>query len=181
MTTELDVLTRAYTEPQRKFHTLEHIAFIFNTARDHGIKLTNAQTKAIWWHDAVYVPGSAINENDSIILFKNTVKMDDDKEFLRVVDMIWDTKHDREPRTEESAIVCDLDMFGFAADWSYQERLNKQIYDEFSFVPRDLFRQGRIKFLKGVLDTPIYYSETFKPYAKIARYTIEHELEGLED
>jgi predicted metal-dependent HD superfamily phosphohydrolase len=173
----LNVLTEHYTQSHRKYHTLEHIAYMFKTANDHAVLLTEAQKIAIWWHDAVYVPGSKTNERDSIVLMINTIKLPHDL-LDRVVGMIEDTIT-HVPRTKESEIVSDLDMFGFAAPTIDQTRFTKQIYDEFKHVPIKDFRTGRLQFLEGVKAAPIYYSDVFKQYSDRAIQCIDNELAEL--
>ena len=43
----MQVLTNQYTQPHRYYHTLEHIAHMFNTAKLFDIQLTEAQIQAI--------------------------------------------------------------------------------------------------------------------------------------
>lgn len=175
----LDILTKCYTEPHRRYHTLEHIAHMFSTAREFGIVLTEAQKLAIWWHDAVYEPGSVLNENQSIALMMKTEKLTDDKLLLTAVDIIWDTKHEKPPKNEESAIVCDLDMYGFADVFDRTYRMQQQVYAEFSHIPRDEFRKGRLEFLNKLKDTPIFYSEVFKNYRGKAIHAIDKEIKDI--
>lgn len=173
----LTTLTKQYTEPHRRYHTLEHIAYMFNTAKAHGIELSSAQVQAIWWHDAVYTPGSPINEGDSIAMMSKFVK--DNDAFIKAVDVIWDTaKH--EPRTEESAVVCDLDMFVFADSFNVHYRYTQQLYEEFvQFVPRLEFFAKRVEFLEHLKTTPIFHSAHFKSYRLKAIHAIDKELHDL--
>ncbi len=177
----LKILTEQYTQPHRKYHTLEHIAYMFNIAKEFKIELTEAQKLAIWWHDAVYTVGSSINENDSIVLMINTIgKQIDDSLLTTIVDIIWDTKHERAPRTEESAIVCDLDMYGFADIFDVNYRMQQQVYSEFrGHLSMNDFRINRIKFLQKLKGTPIFYSNIFNSYRGKAVHNIEKEIKDL--
>lgn len=173
----LNVLTKQYTEPHRHYHTLEHIAYMFNTAKEYGVELNEAQRLAIWWHDAVYELGSPINENDSVVLMKNTIDLSDDL-LVRATDIIFDTQS-HVPKTQESAIVCDLDMFVFADNFNVHHRYTQQIQREFKDIPRDEYRTGRIKFLQKLRDTPILYSNMFGKYRLHAVHAIDKEISDM--
>lgn len=171
----LNVLTKAYTEPHRCYHTLEHIAHMFNVARAHNIELSKAQTHAIWWHDAVYVPGSKDNEDNSCIMMSQYYNSD--ANYFNVVRMILDTR-DHIPHSEESAVVCDLDMFGFVESTTKHQSINRQIEEEFTLagVTPDDYHNGRIKFLESLLTKPVFHSEVFKKYNKHAQERIKIDI-----
>lgn len=173
----LEVLTEQYNQPHRHYHTLEHIAYMFNTAKTFGITLTEDQKAAIWWHDAVYIAGSPTNEEESIVLMDATADMSYSS-FINVSHMIRDT-HDHVPKTTESAIVCDLDMFILAGSFSEYYRYTQQVRSEFSMIERSVFRDNRIKFLEYLKETPIFHSDTFKPYRNKAIHSISKEIVEL--
>lgn len=173
----LQLLTKQYTQPHRRFHTIEHIAYMFRKANEHDISLTRAQTLAIWWHDAVYKPGSPTNEADSIDLMRQHVNFTNDI-WARSVDMIVDTMT-HTPRTAESAIVCDLDMMILADTKVAYRRYAKQVRQEFNMIPDAQYRQGRIQFLGELILTPIYHSDVFKKYRERAITNITEEIKSL--
>jgi predicted metal-dependent HD superfamily phosphohydrolase len=175
---EMEVLTTQYTEPHRRYHTLEHITYMFMKAREHKIQLTRAQTHAIWWHDAVYVPGSATNEEDSVHLAHDYHNHLQDPDWLNICMIIMDTKT-HEPRSEESAIVCDLDMLILADVAVKYRRYAKQVRTEFSKYSDEEYRQGRIQFLGNMLLNPIFHSMFFKQYENEASENIKNEIWDL--
>ena len=175
---ELDVLTHRYTEPHRHYHTLEHIAYMFNKAKQHNIVLSRAQRHAIWWHDVVYVPGSDKNEENSWFLAQNYHNHLQDVDWMSIIEMIMDTKT-HVPRSDESAIVSDLDMFIVAESAVKYHRYAKQIRREFSMVDDVTYKHGRIKFLSNMLLKPIFYSDIFKKYENEASENIKNEIWDL--
>ena len=63
-------LRNAYTEPQRYYHTQQHIAEClreFDQAR-HFARQPAAAELALWFHDAVYDPSRGDNEEQSAAL-----------------------------------------------------------------------------------------------------------------
>ncbi len=171
MTYHLEILTAAYTEHHRRYHTLEHIAHMFNAARDHDIKLSPAQIQAIWWHDVVYIPGSKTNEEDSVALMRKHCAIDSATE--KASQIIMDTKN-HVPSSAESAVVCDLDMFGFVENIQKHSSINAQIEEEFMLggISLDEYREGRTKFLNELLSKPVFHSDIFVKYNELAHKRI---------
>lgn len=66
----LQTLIKAYTEPHRHYHTLDHITHMINTAVSWRCEMTEELLYAIWFHDVIYVPFEKDNEEKSVELFK---------------------------------------------------------------------------------------------------------------
>ena len=59
----LEELVRAYAEPHRHYHTLDHIADLLRLLEKHGgVSDADAVKLAILFHDAVYDPARQDNE-----------------------------------------------------------------------------------------------------------------------
>ena len=60
-------LERRHTEPQRHYHTLEHLEAMFRhwDAHRDALRDPEAVALAIFFHDIVYQPGRADNEAES--------------------------------------------------------------------------------------------------------------------
>lgn len=63
-------IIRAYTEPHRHYHTLDHLVFMFRKAKEFGWELTDELCYAICYHDFVYEIGAEDNEARSAEAFK---------------------------------------------------------------------------------------------------------------
>ncbi len=109
-------LTRRYCEPQRHYHTLEHIADMLFRGRE--LELSDEQIYAIWYHDAIYDPRSTTNEEDSAALAIDALRSIgwDAARTEHVARMILDTKT-HTPTVPGSAEVIDLDLSSIASDW----------------------------------------------------------------
>lgn len=175
---EIDILTQQYTESHRKYHTLDHIAFMFMKAREHGIQLNSAQLRAIWWHDAVYIPGDSMNEAYSAYLAKRYHAMRDDWDLIEQI--IVDTKT-HQTTIEESAVVCDLDMLILAQNRDVYQQYTNQIRAEYAQFDDDTYFNSRIKFLISLMERDIYHSKTFKKYEQVAKINVNNELLRLRE
>lgn len=172
----IEILTRAYCEPHRCYHTLSHITYMFDVARKYGIPLDTVQIKAIWWHDAVYVPGSNMNEVDSVNLM---LRYEEDTDITHhAANIILDTET-RLPRSPESAIVLDLDMVIFADTEEAYQRYVRQIRSEYSVLSDREWKEGRLKFLHKLKEREVFHSAKFSNYNILAEHHIDWEIREL--
>ena len=172
-----------YQVPGRHYHTVEHITGMFEVANSHGIKLTNAQSLAIAFHDAIYIPGYKNNEDASIALMRTVVTP---KKFST-----WFTQDDidtaasiirstiqHRPLVEEAEVIIDLDLVGLASNYEVNGR---KVRLEFSHLTDEEYKQGRIMFLRHMLSKiELFYTDPFIPYENVARKNIADELKILE-
>ena len=143
-------LTRRYCEPQRHYHTLEHIANMLFRGRE--LELSEEQIYAIWYHDAIYNPRSDTNEEDSAALATDALLSIgwDEARTERVARMVLDTKM-HEPTVPGSAEVIDLDLSSLASDWPTYRRNGDNIRREYHWVAEDKYAAGTREFLTTLL------------------------------
>lgn len=135
-------LTRRYQEPQRHYHTLEHVAAMLHQGRQ--FPLDEEQVMAIWFHDAVYDPTSDQNEQKSARLAsKWLVKCDWEVDAIeRVGRMVLDTRG-HWPSIPQSEAVLDLDLMTLAVEWPTFEANTAAIRAEYAHVEDADFAAGR--------------------------------------
>lgn len=165
MKAELQILKKAYSEPHRKYHTLDHIHHCM-TELQAGINLTQdpvGVSIALLYHDFVYDPAASDNEAKSA---EKAV------EFCRrtgltkscgrnVRNLILSSSHKEYPIGCDAALVSDIDLAILGrtpVEFWYYER---KIREEYDFVPEAAFREGRVKILRRFLDWPRVYSTEF--------------------
>lgn len=143
-------LCRRYQEPHRHYHSLEHIAAMLHAGR--AFPLDDAQTLAVWFHDAIYDATRADNEERSAALATDLLTAAGAAPDLvaRVARIVLDTKT-HVPSTPDSAPVLDLDLMSLAAPWPEFAANTAAIRAEYAHVPDDLFRQGRRDFMARML------------------------------
>lgn len=199
----IDLQTRAsltvlYSEPHRKYHNLNHIrqclkeleeiCLIGLIENDNEFLLIE---KAIWWHDAVYDPMLKDNEKSSARLWWWSER---EKKTNGVIEaMILASNHKEESFKNaclsyfgsEAKILkyfLDIDLSILGSNEKEYKEYAKNIREEYSFVPKDLYAIGRKNILTSFLDkNSIYKSEHFKKkYENIARKNIQLEIERLD-
>lgn len=176
-------IARRYREPHRAYHTLEHIGRLFGDIEAFGIEDPGIEF-AIWFHDVIYRPGATSNEARSAEHARLCLGRFSFGDGLmdRIDYMIRCTKDHENPIGDPGAQVfldADMAILG-AAPGEYCQYL-RNVRKEFRLVPIFLYRRGRARFVKGVLDRPrIYLSEPFHArYDAAARTNLERELGSL--
>lgn len=142
-----DVIKR-YNEPHRFYHTQKHICDLISVLINRQ-QLTDELFLTAVYHDAVYWPSSATNEEDSADLFvkeAQVAKYPIDK-INTIKQWILETKtHTPSSQQSEHFIKADLQIFerplGDLLDYEMQ------IFKEFQFVDYLDYKRERIKVLE---------------------------------
>ena len=168
----LDLLKARYAEPHRHYHTLEHIEHCLREFDPALAADPEAVELAIWFHDAVYDTRRSDNEEKSAALLLEL--MPDAK---RAAAMILVTKHHK-ASTPDEALLVDVDLAILGQPREAFDRYEKQIREEYAWVPSLIFRAKRASILRGFLDRPfIYGTEAFRAkYEEAARANLLRSL-----
>jgi predicted metal-dependent HD superfamily phosphohydrolase len=162
-------LAAAYAEPQRAYHTAEHISHVlgwFESVANHvGWRQPAEVYVAILFHDAVYVPGAQDNEARSAAWAREAMPMVDG---ARVESLILLTaRHGRLDPADvrgdlDAALFLDCDMAILAAEPSAFDAYDAAVAVEYKAVPPDVYRAGRLAFLEGLAAKPrIFLAQWF--------------------
>jgi predicted metal-dependent HD superfamily phosphohydrolase len=160
-------LVTAYSEPQRAYHTTQHLEECLMHFDQAAREFENAAEGelAIWFHDAVYDPRSSDNEEQSVqwaseVLGAGGVS---EETIRRVRSLILITTHTVAPRTIEEALVADIDLAILGADRARFAEYEAQVRSEYAFVPERVFRQERARMLERFRQRPsIYWTDYFR-------------------
>lgn len=166
----------AYGEPQRHYHTLDHIAAVvtdFLPLRNR-FKDADAALLALFFHDIVYDPARSDNEERSADALR--VLLTGDTTDRACAHILATKKH--EAHTPDSGLVVDIDMAILAAPWPDYLRYAENVAREYLPVyGADAYRAGRCEmFLKPVQDRRIFLTEVFAPREADAQRNIRDEL-----
>jgi predicted metal-dependent HD superfamily phosphohydrolase len=162
----LDELVRAYSEPGRHYHNLDHIAALLGLLDQHGQDARNrdAIELAIFFHDAVYRPTRSDNEAASAALARaRLTQMGVSEGLLREVErLILATRHGASLADADSdpdlALLVDLDLSILGAERSAYAAYAHAIRREYAIVPDLLYRPGRRRVLAEFLARPRIYA-----------------------
>lgn len=172
-------LSKRYCEPHRFYHTLGHIAYILMMGRD--LELSDEQTLAIWFHDAIFEPRSSTNEIDSANLAVEILRASNYPEASveLVRRMVLDSeKHT--PTIPESAKVIDLDLCPLAAESSLYDSNRENIRRENLWLSDAEFDENLGKFAESFLARErIFWTPWGEFLEAAARANLQRTLDGL--
>ncbi len=173
--------------PERYYHTMGHIAACLREldgSRGQAVD-ADAIEAAIWFHDAVYVPGRHDNEAQSADLAARVLGEGglDPQRIAAVSRFVLATGHTRSLHSADEQLIADIDLAVFGKEpWEYLE-YEQAVRDEYGAMPEQTFSRGRLHFLQGILARPsIYYTPGFQErYEAQARRNLEGSLPRWED
>ncbi|KAJ7489191.1 hypothetical protein FB451DRAFT_1390364 [Mycena latifolia] len=185
-------LQSRYSEPQRHYHTLEHISYMFNALKPDA-PAHEAIELAIWFHDCVYDPvkGGPWNEKESIRVWEEfadstrSQAMADLKQ--PVSTLIEATILHQLPdvlpeglNASEVALFLDLDMGILGESREAYEKYSQEIRQEYSHYSAEAYRAGRAKVLQSfLLHERIFLGRDTEAIEKRARENIQGEINRL--
>ena len=179
-------LARLYSEPQRHYHTLQHIGHCL-LEFDEAAHLTGnpkAVEVALWFHDAIYEPRAHNNEERSAELAgRFLAETEAGPEFCNVVTQhILATRHHTGEPGSDSLIVVDIDLAILGQARAVFDDYERRIRLEYSWVAEHLFAEKRAEILRRFLTREkIYSSELFSTkYEAAARENLARSISRLE-
>lgn len=162
-------LLAAYREPQRKYHTLQHLGECLGLFEAHR-SLASAPAEVelgLWFHDAVYEVKASDNEvrsaewaRDEVIAGGAAMAVAE-----RMRSLVLVTRHTGVPATPDEQLLVDIDLAILGASEPRFAEYERQIREEYAYVPEALFRARRGSILRSFLDrerifgTPHFHAE----------------------
>ena len=177
-------ITRAYSEPHRHYHTLEHIAHaltLFDGARA-SVRDASAAELALWLHDVVYDPRAKDNEARSAAYAARILHAGGLPSHVaeRVTAPIMVTRHLAPPDDPDAQYVVDADLAILGGAPAEFDRYARQVRREYAFRSEAEWREGRSRVLRAFLDRPrIYLTREFLRFEGPARANLERSLRHL--
>ncbi|KRA45128.1 hypothetical protein [Pseudoxanthomonas sp. Root630] len=155
-------LTAAYAEPQRHYHTLQHLGeclTAFDNVHAHAGHPHEVEL-ALWFHDAIYDIKGHDNEERSADWARDALRDAGVPAAAaqRVHDLVMATRHTAVPSGHDEQLLVDIDLSILGAARVRFDEYEQQIRKEYAYVPGFLFRRKRREILKGFLDRPAIYS-----------------------
>lgn len=180
-----DDLIARYSEPHRKYHTVRHLDECFaklgevRARADHPAEVE----VALWFHDAIYEKRSDQNEAKSAELAAATVRNAGKPAECaqRISDLIMATRHAAVPQDNDAKVLVDVDLSILGESPERFDEYERQVREEYSWVPEFLFKRERRKILEEFLARPaIFNTDLFRErYEAQARANLKRSLKQL--
>lgn len=178
-------LIAAYSEPHRKYHTLQHLDECFAQ-----FELLRADAKraaeielALWFHDAIYDIRRQDNERKSAEWAREVMTAANIPQTVsdRIWSLVMATRHDGLAAEPDEKILVDVDLSILGAPAERFDEYERQIREEYSWVPSLVFRAKRRKVLerflagRSIFNTPPFIAR----YDEQARANLGRSLKEL--
>ena len=166
-------LITAYSEPQRAYHTLQHLEECLRMLDIAKVLSTIAEPDliemALWFHDAVYEPQGGENEELSAQVALQALGVSETAR--EVARLIMLTKSHQPGNEPDVAWIIDIDLAIFAQPMERVLEYERQIRAEYAWVPQAVYAEKRAEVLESFLNrTQIYLTpwarERFEPQAR---------------
>jgi predicted metal-dependent HD superfamily phosphohydrolase len=170
-------LIARYREPHRRYHTLQHLEECF--ARfDELADLAERPAEvelAIWFHDAIYDTKRGDNELRSADWALDATGN------KNVHALVMATRHEAVPQGRDEQVLVDVDLWILGAPPERFDEYERQVREEYAWVPGLVYRQKRREILESFVARPaIYSTERFaQRYEPRARANLARSLARL--
>ncbi len=155
-------LLDAYREPQRHYHTLQHLGECLALADDLKAAAERFEEieLALWFHDAVYDVHAHDNEARSAQWAVTALCAAglDEQACGRIHDLVMATRHSALPGTPDAALLTDIDLSILGASEERFAEYEQQIRAEYAWVAPDTYAVKRREVLLGFLDRVHIYA-----------------------
>ena len=178
-------LIECYSEPHRKYHTMQHLQECL-THLEHVRSFADRAGEvelALWFHDAIYNTRKKDNEARSAEWARDSALAAglSGDQAGRIYQLVMATVHDAVPEGRDATVLVDIDLSILGADATRFDEYEVQVREEYSWVPGPLYRAGRRKILQEFANREsIYSTEYFRlNYEAQARSNIARSLARL--
>lgn len=149
------LLSDAYSEPERYYHNADHIEWCLKLLHQHldkGVHREEVEL-ALWFHDAVYDARKHDNEEQSAVLAEKVIGEHGAslKAIERISGMIRATANhlSTDGLSNDANLLLDIDISILGSTPSMFEAYDSGIRREYSWVPAENYYKSRIRVLQS--------------------------------
>ena len=152
-----------YRDEARAYHTVRHLQACLGHLDEvrRRLRQPDEVEAALWFHDAIYDPHAADNEERSADLADELLgPAGVPTEYLvEIRRLVLATGHrgSADPQ-DDAAAITDIDLTILGADRGRFDEYEADIRREYAFVPDDQFRRRRREILEAFLARPAIYA-----------------------
>lgn len=176
-------IEKNYSSKSRHYHNLGHLKNMITELDKVQSDVKNLDTLmfAIYYHDIVYKATKSNNEHQSALTFKNRITKTSFKNLRECMHQIEATKEHKLSNDNDTNILLDLDLTILGKSYKEYKRYCDNIRKEYNIYPDFMYRKGRRKALKSILELDyIFKTDFFKQeYENQAKENLMLELKQL--
>ena len=178
-------LLHAWADPRRTYHCMAHLRDVLTRVEELAAYADDADAVrlAAWYHDAVYAglpddeERSALYAEQELAALGVAPQMVD--EVARLVRMT--VTHDPARGDRNGEVLSDADLSALAVPAEDYRRNTAAIRAEYTHIPEELFRKGRVQVLVALLESPALFrtDHGHRRWEDAARANMRAELADL--
>lgn len=176
-------LAQRHAEPHRRYHVLAHVDAVLRHLDVTAATLPDdrAVRLAAWYHDAIYDPRAAGNEEASADLAAAELTAAGvDPELVADVERLVRATAAHRPTEDDERALCDADLAVLGASPEAYERYRSEVRAEYAHLDDDTWRAGRAAVLRSLLGAPLFTTAAFADRDEEARRNLTAELDALD-
>lgn len=157
---QLRTLLSRYRERHRAYHNLRHVLQCLDWAAAvrSELNIPSEVELALWYHDTIYEPRAADNEERSALLAATELSSLPAATVASITALIMATKHQDSPAGHDAQFLVDIDLSILGSPAEAFAEYEAAIRREYRWVPGPLFRRKRREVLQGFLNRPRIFS-----------------------
>ena len=176
-------IERNYSSKSRHYHNLEHLENMLSELNkiQSEVKDLDCLLFAIYYHDIIYKPTKSNNEHKSALLFENRIAKTSFDKLNECMLQIEATKEHKISDDYDTNILLDLDLSVLGKNLQEYKKYSERIRKEYQIYPDFMYRKGRKKVLKNILESDFIYKTDYyrQLYEKQAKENLKFELKQL--
>lgn len=176
-------LKTSYSGASRHYHNLSHIQTMLTELEmvKHLAEDLDCLQFAIFYHDVIYKSTRSDNEHKSALKFKEHIGKTGFKNLEKCFAQIEETKEHKVSKFSDTNLLLDLDLAILGSDEQSYYEYAKNIRKEYKVFPDFVYKRGRKKVLRHLLEIENLYKLPFfrDKYASRAKGNLEKELKSL--
>lgn len=182
---EYDLILTHYCESHRFYHTLTHLQDCLAKFDRHAHTCPHPAfvEVALWYHDVIYDPQAANNEQASAALCAAHLALAgiDAMVIKTIQTLILATQHTATVTDADAALLVDIDLSILGEDEDTFREYDRQIRQEYAFVPEAIYRTKRRHILQSFLGRDRIYQTAFfyQTYEAQAQRNLSRAIDAL--
>jgi predicted metal-dependent HD superfamily phosphohydrolase len=172
-----------YSSKSRHYHNLDHLENMLSELSkiQSEVKDLDCLLFAIYYHDIIYKSTKSNNEHQSALTFENRIVKTSFEKLNECMSQIEATKEHKISDDYDTNLLLDLDLSVLGKTSEEYKKYSESIRKEYQIYPDFMYRKGRKKVLKSILELDfIYKTDYFKRmYENQAKENLRLELKQL--
>jgi len=172
-----------YSSKSRHYHNLEHLENMLSELNKIKLEVKNLDCLlfAIYYHDIIYKSTKSNNEHQSALIFNNRIAKTSFDKLSECMSQIKATKEHKISDDNDTNILLDIDLSVLGKKPEEYKKYSESIRKEYHIYPDFMYRRGRKKVLKSILELDFIYKTAFfkQEYEIQAKENLKLEIKQL--